>query len=472
VDHVRGVKLVCTIGPASIDRIDDLVATGMDVARVNFSHGSPATHEAAVTTVRAASAAAGRPVAVMVDLAGPKIRLGELRGGVAELRTGATFSLDPQSVEPGGPDRAGVTYDRLAEDVDIGDRVLLADGEVELRVTAADDVVEAEVVRGGTIRSRAGLAIPAERLSAPALTTQDIADLPRARALGVDLIAQSFVRRREDVVELRDRLGPDGPGIVAKIETRAAVDGFDRILDVADGVMVARGDLGVELPFEDVPVIQKELIRKALDRGVASIVATQMLESMTHSPRPTRAEASDVANAVFDGADAIMLSAETAIGAYPVLAAEAAIRIARACEARGAALLPAGMRSSSHARVGPLAAAAITLAEADRASAGIACFTRTGLTARILSSLRPRVPIFAFAPDTATVRRLALVHGVVPRPGRNPDADGDPITFLAGLLDDSGVAGSAGPVVLVASTDRPGTGPDVLAVHRPPAATA
>ena len=231
----------------------------------------------------------------------------------------------------------------MATDGQIGDRVFLADGAVELRVTAVDDGVRTEVVRGGSIRSRAGVAIPAARLSSPALTTKDRSDIPRAVAIGANYVGLSFVRSAEDVVELRRLLGTDGPAIVAKIETRPAVDSFDAILDVADAVMIARGDLGVEMPYEEVPLIQKQLVRRALDHGVPSIVATQMLESMTAAPRPTRADASDVANAVFDGADAIMLSGETAIGAYPVQAAEAAVRIASFCEMQGAAYLPQGM---------------------------------------------------------------------------------------------------------------------------------
>ncbi len=319
----------------------------MDVARLNFSHGSPASRAAAATAVRASSAAAGQPIAILADLAGPKIRLGELSGGTIALEPGRSFTLTTRARgTPGGVAGASVSYRRLAADVRPGDRVLLADGAAELRVTAVDDdTVETEVARGGTIRSRAGVSIPSERLTTSALTAKDRADVPQAVELAADLVAQSFVRRADDVEALRRLLGADGPSIVAKIETRAAVDDFDRILSAADAVMIARGDMGVELAYEEVPIIQKQLVRRALDRGVPSIVATQMLESMITSPRPTRAEASDVANAVFDGADAIMLSGETAIGAYPVLAAEAAARICRLCEERGSEHL-AGGRSS------------------------------------------------------------------------------------------------------------------------------
>jgi pyruvate kinase len=448
--------------------VDDLVATGMDVARVNFSHGSRTEHEAAVAAVRAASARAGRPVAVMVDLSGPKIRLGAVPDGEVSLEPGGRFSLRPGSNDPGGRDGAAVSYAGLAGDVRVGDRVLLADGAAELRVTRADDVVETEVVRGGIVRSRAGVAIPADRLSEPALTPKDLADLPRLRNLGADYVAQSFVRRAEDVRELRRRLGEDGPAIVAKIETGPAVDGFDRILEVVDAVMIARGDLGLALPFEEVPVIQKQLVRTALDRGVPSIVATQLLESMIAAPRPTRAEASDVANAVFDGADAIMLSGETAIGEHPVLAAEAAVRIAVACETHGRALLPPGRSDPPGDAGGPLAVAAVALANADPGITAIACLTPSGRMALVLSSLRPPVPVIAFSSDPAITNRLTLAGGVVPVHCLPQRGEAAPQAVLGELLAQHGFPRPGTSIVLVSSSDEAGTGADVLAIHRGP----
>src|SRR4051812_17254788 len=399
-EALRRTKLICTIGPATADAIETLAAAGMDVARVNFSHGTPASHAAAALAVRRASAAGDRPLAILTDLAGPKIRLGDLAGGSVDLVAGRPFTLrvsGPKDAQ-GDSSSANVSYPAMASDVRIGDPIFLADGAAELRVTGLDDAVLTEVVRGGTIRSRAGVAIPAARLSAPALTAKDREDIPRAIDIGATYIGLSFVRSADDVVELRRLLGADGPAIVAKIETRPAVDSFDAILDVADAVMIARGDLGVEMPYEQVPLIQKQLVRRALDHGVPSIVATQMLESMTAAPRPTRAEASDVANAVFDGADAIMLSGETAIGAYPVQAAAAAARIAARCEIQGAAYLPDGSSRPPATDAEALAYAAVALASAHREVEAIACYTRTGRTARILSSLRPRVPVFAFSP--------------------------------------------------------------------------
>ena len=471
MEQPRRTKLVCTIGPSSASLVAELVAAGMDVARLNFSHGTPQTRQAGARAVRAAAGAAGRNVAILADLAGPKIRLGPLAGGHATLEAGGRFVLRPSGGgTTGDASGAGVTYRRLATDVRTGDRVLLADGAAELRVAAVDagGNVVGEIVRGGTIRSRAGVSVPSDRLSSPALTAKDRADVPRALALGADWVAQSFVRRAADVRELRGLLGPDGPPIVAKIETRAAIEDFDAILAEVDGVMIARGDMGVELPYEEVPIIQKQLVRRALDRGVPSIVATQMLESMVASPRPTRAEASDVANAVFDGADAIMLSGETAIGAFPVLAAEAAARICRLCEERGAGHLAAGAPPRAETDAGALAYAAVTLAGAGRDVVGIACYTRTGRTARILSALRPRVPIYAFGPDDTVVRRLGLFHGVIARSCVPPDEAGGRLGLMAWLLGETRAIPAGSPVVLVASTAEPGTGPNVLEVHRVP----
>ena len=466
---MRRTKLVCTIGPATVDRIDELVGAGMDVARLNFSHGSPDARTTAAERIRAADA--DRTVAIMADLSGPKIRLGEIEGGSVTLDTGRPFTLYPGGGAAGTGSGAGVRFPALARDVQPGDRVLLADGAAELRVVATGEDVTTEVVRGGTIRSGAGVSVPAERLSIPALTDRDRSDVPAALALGVSYIAQSFVRSAADVTELRALLGSDGPQIVAKIETRPAILDFDAICDAADAVMIARGDLGVELPYEEVPILQKQLVRRALDRGIPAIVATQMLESMIASPRPTRAETSDVANAIFDGADAIMLSGETAIGAHPILAAEAAARICRLCEEQGAAYLPAGAAPTAATDADAIAYAAVALAAADRDVSAIACYTRSGRTARILASLRPRVPILAFAPDVAVVGLLALVHGVVARTCQPPsDADGR-LGLMAWLLGEDSSLAPGSAVVLVASTARPGSGPNLLEVHRVPSGT-
>ncbi len=467
VEQARRTKLVCTIGPASAKRIEALAIAGMDVARINFSHGTAASHAAAAKAVRRAAAATRRPLAILTDLAGPKIRLGDLSGGSIELEAGRPFDLRASRPNgaPGDTSGAQVTYRRIPADIAIGDPIFLGDGAAELRVTGLDDGIRTEVVRGGTIRSRAGVAIPAARLSSPALTAKDRRDIPRAIAMGATYVGQSFVRGADDVRQLRQLLGEDGPRIIAKIETRPAFESFDDILEVADGVMIARGDLGVEMPYEQVPMIQKQLVRRALDRGVPSIVATQMLESMTAAPRPTRAEASDVANAVFDGADAIMLSAETAIGAYPLRAAEAATRIASFCEAQGAAFLPSGRSQAPGTDADALAFAAVALTTAHRDVKAICCFTRTGRTARVLSSLRPLVPIIAFAPDAEVVARLALVNAVISRQIAML-AESEPIGLLLRAAGESGLVAEGTPVVLVSSTATPASAPNLLGIYR------
>ena len=454
-------KLVATIGPASVDRVPELLSAGMDVARVNLSHGTDDDHATAIARVREADPTA----AVLVDLPGPKIRLGDLVEPLVGLATGEGFVLRPSDDAPGDASGAHVAYAGLGEDLRPGDRILLADGAVELRVLSAGAEVRTEIVRGGPIRPHAGVSVPSDRLSRPTLTEEDRRGAPRAAALGAHYLAQSFVRRSDDVRELRALTGSAALPIVAKIETRAAVDDFDEVARAADAVMIARGDLGVELPFEEVPIIQKQLVRRALDLGVPAIVATQMLESMVIAPRPTRAEASDVANAIFDGADAILLSAETAIGAHPALAVETAARIASECDRSGSAYLSAGRRPTAETDADALAYAAVALAGADAEVAAIACYTRSGRTARILSSLRPRVPILAFSPDPDVVAELALVHGVLGRACEAPAADARLALLTNRLEAETGLrAGSA--VVLVASTAEPGSGPNLLEVAR------
>ena len=409
-------KQVCTIGPASADRIGELVAAGMDVARVNFSHGTPDDHRAYVHAVRSAAHAARRSVAVMADLPGPKLRLGELTAGELRLETGAAFALRGDDSVPGDAAGAAVPRGSLGNQLQVGDRVLLADGAAELRVTAIDgaDVVT-EVVNGGVVRSRSGVNIPSERLVVNGLTDDDRAAVPRALELRVDLIAQSFVRTADDLRALRALLPAEGPRVVAKIETRAAIDNFDEICAVADGIMVARGDLGVDIPFEEVPLVQKDLITRASALDRFTIVATQMLESMTSAPRPTRAEASDVANAVLDGADAVMLSAESAIGAFPVQALEAMERICRTVEDKADYTSEVedtdGDGSVDASKAIVLAAAAISSYAAANA---IWCFTRSGRTAEYLSMTRPRIPIVAFTLSPVVARRLAVRRGVIP----------------------------------------------------------
>jgi len=412
-------KQVCTIGPASIDCIPQMVGAGMDVARVNFSHGTDEDHKSYVHAVRAAAHSARRSVAVMADLPGPKLRLGELTGGEARLETGSTFTLRPDDGKAGDATGATVAHPEVTKHLEVGDRVLLADGAAELRVTeVSDEVVTTEVVNGGLVRSRGGVNVPSERLPSDGLTEEDRAAVPKALELRVDLIAQSFVRTADDVRALRKLLPSDGPRIVVKIETRQGVENFDEIAAEADGVMVARGDLGVDLPFEDVPLVQKDLIERATTAGKYVIVATQMLESMSGAPRPIRAEVSDVANAVLDGADAVMLSAETAIGQYPVQTLEAMERICAKAERDGEAYFRVNGYQGGDTPADEIVAAAGYMAVRGHAGPGIPdaiwCFTRTGKTAELLSMTRPGVPIIAFTLNPIVARRLAVRRAVMP----------------------------------------------------------
>ncbi len=463
----RSVKLVCTLGPATGTRagIRALADAGCEVFRVNLSHGDSSTHAELIGAVRSVSEELGRDLAVMADLPGPKIRLGELSAEPLALATGDGFVL-----RPGGPpgDAAGAptTYPGLARDLRPGDRVLLADGAVELVVRGIrGDEVVTECVRAGSLRSRAGVNIPAERLSLPAITERDRRGLAAVLELDVDLVAQSFVRSGDDLVGLRALMGDRLVPIVAKVETRPAVEAFDQVLARADAIMVARGDLGVELPMEEIPVLQKELLRRSRAAGKPTIVATQMLESMVHAPRPTRAEASDVANAVLDGADAIMLSAETAIGEFPVEAALAAARIAEVAEERASGFRvpaePCGHRDEAAA----IAHAAAQMAAGDPDVVAIACFTRTGRTAALLSTERPESPIYAFSPDPAVRRALALRWGVRALPASLPGDTDQMIELMDAGLRSSGVVREGDSVVLSGSLPAGTAQTNMLKIH-------
>jgi pyruvate kinase len=463
----RRAKLVCTLGPAtaSADDVRALAEAGTDVFRVNMSHGTPETHAASVALVREAGDALGAQLAVMADLPGPKIRLGDLATEPAELLPGAPFVLRAGG-PPGDASGASTTYAGLAGDVRPGDRVLLADGAAELRVDRLDgtDVVT-EVVRGGRVRARAGVNVPAERLRLPAITDRDRVALAAAIELGVDLVAQSFVRSSDDVVTLRGLMGKRPLPIVAKIETRPAVEAIASIVHHADAVMVARGDLGVELPLEEIPVLQKSLLRTARAAGRASIVATQMLESMMHAPRPTRAEASDVANAILDGADAIMLSGETAVGEFAIEAAATAAGIAAVAEERGAAFVAAPPACSHRDEAAAVAHAAAQIANDDPAVSAIACYTASGRTAHLLSSERPRVPIVAFVSDASVRRSLALRWGVVPVEARDPRDTDEMIALMDEGLRARSLAEAGASVVMAASSPAGRTHTNLLKVH-------
>ncbi len=409
----RRTKIVATLGPATgtPERIAGLIDAGANVIRVNASHGTPELRAGWVAAVRRAAEAAGAPVAVLMDLQGPRIRVGDLaRPRVLHADEAVVFA--PEEAARG--DELPTTYEDLAKDARVGARILLDDGLLSVEVTRiAPPRVEGRVVDGGTLTSHKGMNLPGLQVSAPALTQKDREDVAHAAGLGVDYVALSFVRRADDLAELRG-LVPDSVKLVAKIEKAAALDDLERILRASDAVMVARGDLGVELPFEEVPVVQKRLIREANRHGKPVITATQMLESMVHHPRPTRAEASDVANAILDGTDAVMLSAETAVGEYPFDAVRAMDRIIREMERHPLAAAREDRRVAAGQDVSVEDAIAIGTSAVARMlkTPLIVTLTKGGFTARKVAALRPPVPILAVTTEPVTYRQLALVWGV------------------------------------------------------------
>lgn len=418
---MRRTKIVATVGPSSASPavLADLVGAGVDVFRLNFSHGTHESHAEAFARIREAALGRKRHVGIMQDLSGPKIRTGPIAGGgTIELADGAPLRLEIGDGD-GIAGRVFVTYAPLAAAVKAGDRLLLDDGRIELRVEHADPAgIDTTVVDGGSLGGRKGIAAPGVPLPASALTEKDVADLEFGLALGVDLVALSFVQTADDIKHAREIMRRAGrtASIIPKIERPLAVDNIDAILAESDGVMVARGDLGLELPFERVPTVQKQITRRARARGIPIIVATQVLESMREEARPTRAEVSDAANAVDDGVDAIMLAGETAAGLYPIKAVQALDAIVREAERLPPAGAPAIEPTFDPTRTGhgrALCEAAVTLARRSQADA-IVAVTRQGYTARMLSALRPAAPIYAATPSPSVAKRLALQWGVAP----------------------------------------------------------
>jgi pyruvate kinase len=427
---MRRAKIVATLGPASSDpdTIQKLLDVGVDVARLNFSHGRLEDHAEVLDRIRAASRRRVKAVAVLQDLQGPKIRTGPLKAGKIGvlLENGAEIDITTEAELPGDEKLIWTTYPHLAEDVRPGDRLLIDDGLLELRVLATNGVrVRCEVVEGGVLKEHKGINLPGVTLRAQALSDKDRRDLAFGLAHGVDYVALSFVRSPADIDQCRQEMERSGRvvPIVAKIEKPEAIGAIDAIIGNADGIMLARGDLGVEIQPERVPNLQKEILAKANAAGKPVIVATQMLESMIEHPRPTRAEANDVANAIWDGADAVMLSGETASGRYPVLAVQMMDRIVCEAELHARRGTPPDGGSGPGAINAVVAGAAVRAGHEARAVA-IVCFTLGGTTARLLSQHRPHMPVVAFSPDQAIRRRIALYWGVVPKimePVRNSD---------------------------------------------------
>ncbi len=465
----RRAKIVGTIGPASAGRpvIDQLVAAGLDVARLNMSHGTRADQLQAYRAVRAAADEARRSVGVLVDLQGPKIRLGTFASGPVQLTAGAEFTITGEDV-PGDSARASTTYPGLAADVRAGQQILVDDGRVVLEVIATQgERVRTRVLVGGPVSDHKGLNVPGTRLGVSALSGKDEADLRWALELGADLIALSFVQGPDDAAPVRaimDESGVRRP-LIAKIEKPQAVQALPQVLEAFDGLMVARGDLGVELPLEQVPIVQKRAILLARDKAKPVIVATQMLESMISAPRPTRAEVSDVANAVFEGADAVMLSAETGVGRYPVPAVATMAKIIAAAE------LESLHAESSLARVPTTTGGAIARAAAEVGAivgaTALVAFTMSGETARRLARYRSPIPLLAFTALPATRRQLALSWGVetfIVPPVRHTD---EMVRQVETALIETGRCQQGDKVVIVAGSP-PGTPgkTNALRVHR------
>ncbi|MGZ5389640.1 MAG: pyruvate kinase [Aeromicrobium sp.] len=411
---MRRAKIVCTLGPATdtFERILELAEAGMDVARLNMSHGTIADHEKSYANVRKATDVVGKAIAILADLQGPKIRLGTFADGPVTLERDAEFTITIDDIE-GTVERCSTTYKGLPGDVSVGDEILIDDGRVRLRATAVTPTgITTRVEIAGVVSNNKGINLPGVDVSVPAMSEKDISDLRWALRRGVDFIALSFVRSAEDAEGVRKIMREEGiiRPIIAKIEKPQAVTNLDEIVEAFDAFMVARGDLGVELPLEDVPIVQKTIVEKARRNAKPVIVATQMLESMISAPRPTRAEASDVANAVLDGADAVMLSGETSVGGFPILTVQTMSRIIESTEHHGLPMM-AAFTWKPKTKSGVICRAAADVAEAIDARYLVA-FTTSGDSARRMARYRSRMPVIAFTPDSVVRSQLALSWGV------------------------------------------------------------
>jgi pyruvate kinase len=471
--RARRARIVATVGPASQapDRILALAKAGADVFRLNFSHGEHEDHAAALAAVRAAELIIERPLAVLADLQGPKFRLGEFKGGKADIAPGQAFRLDLDPA-PGDSERVCMPHPELFAALSPGAELLLDDGKVRLKVsdsskTSADTVV----IQGKVLSDHKGIALPGAIIPLPALTPKDRDDLAFALRIGVDWVALSFVQRAADMAELR-RLVRGAAAVLAKIEKPAALNDLAAILDQCDGVMVARGDLGVELEPQEVPVAQKMIVRAARNRGLPVIIATQMLDSMTGSPSPTRAEASDVANAVYEGADAMMMSAETAVGLYPI---EATTMMSKIIERVERDPNWPGLMDAEHGGVEDEDADALVAAARRAAESGstacLAVFTTTGVTALRLARERPLQPVLVLTSDVRVTRRLALVWGLEPRLAEPPKGLDHLTKGAATLAAKLGLAPPNGRVLILAGTPfgSPGAANLLRLAHAPSA---
>ncbi|MCZ0754866.1 pyruvate kinase [Anoxybacillus sp. J5B_2022] len=471
---MRKTKIVCTIGPASesVEKLVELIEAGMNVARLNFSHGDYVEHGQRIQNIREAAKRTGKTIAILLDTKGPEIRTHNMENGAIELKEGAQVIVSVNEVL-GTPEKFSVTYEGLIDDVNPGDKILLDDGLIGLEVVSVNQQareIVTKVLNSGVLKNKKGVNVPGVRVNLPGITEKDCQDILFGIRQGVDFIAASFVRRASDVLEIRELLEANDAldiKIIPKIENQEGVDHIDEILEVADGLMVARGDLGVEIPAEEVPLVQKELIKKCNALGKPVITATQMLDSMQRNPRPTRAEASDVANAIFDGTDAIMLSGETAAGLYPVEAVKTMHRIALRTEQ---ALQYRDLLAQRTKQSGTTITDAIGQSVAHTALnldvAAIVTPTVSGQTARMISKYRPKAPIVAVTSSDAVSRKLALVWGVYPQVAPQVNTTDEMLDIAVEAAVKSGIVKHGDLVVITAGVPVGETGStNLMKVH-------
>jgi len=453
---MRKTKIVCTIGPASesLENTKKLILAGMNVARLNFSHGDFDEHGNRINIIRQACQELGKTVAILLDTKGPEIRTGKLAVEPIELVQDEYITLTTEEIL-GDKDRVSITYDNLPNDVEVGSTILIDDGLIGLTVVEVQGTeIKCLIVNGGTIKSKKGVNVPGVRISLPGITEKDANDIIFGIGQDIDFIAASFVRKASDVLEIRELLERHNAGhinIISKIENQEGVDNLDEILAVSDGLMVARGDLGTEIPAEDVPLVQKMMIEKANWAGKPVITATQMLDSMQRNPRPTRAEASDVANAIFDGTDAIMLSGETAAGKYPV---ESVLTMSRIAEKAESALnyreLFLKQSTVQETTITEAISQAVAISALDLNAKAIISSTETGHTARVVSKYRPEAPIVAVTTEDRTMRRLTLTWGVTPVKGKLASTTDEMFDYALQGGIDSGLVAEGDLVVITA----------------------
>ena len=470
---MRKTKIVCTIGPASesLDNLKKLIEAGMNVARLNFSHGDFEEHGNRIRNIRQACLETGKSVAILLDTKGPEIRTGKLKEEPIELVQDQKIILTTEEIL-GDVERISVTYNNLPRDVEVGSTILLDDGLIGLTVEdIRGDDIHCRIVNGGPLKSKKGVNVPGVKIKLPGITEKDANDIVFGIEQGVDFIAASFVRKANDVMEIREILERHNAShiqIISKIENQEGVDNLDEILEMSDGLMVARGDLGVEIPAEDVPIVQKRMIQKCNQAGKPVITATMMLDSMQRNPRPTRAEASDVANAVFDGTDAVMLSGETAAGKYPVESVQTMSRIAeRAESALEYREIFIRQAQAQQVTVTEAISQAVANSALELNAKAILTATESGYTARMVSKYRPKAPIIAVTPNEQVIRRLALVWGVIPVQGASAHTTDELFDLAVESSIEAGLVSLGDIVVITAGVPVGRTGTtNLIKVHQ------